>query len=162
MAGDDVQHRRRPWTFTTDPVEPDAPRNVEITGFGDGELTVAWDAPLGNGGSTITGYKVQWKEETTPNWDSPSEESDDASPYTIENLTNGTRYDVRVLAVNDVGDGPPSGDVEGTPSTRPKPPTITDITHGHQKLHRYVDRSHRRGYWRIRHHRLHCAVEEGD
>ena len=120
--------------FTTDPVEPDAPRNVEITGFGDGELTVAWDAPLGNGGSTITGYKVQWKEETTPNWDSPSEESDDASPYTIENLTNGTRYDVRVLAVNDVGDGPPSGDVEGTPSTRPKPPTITDITHGHQKL----------------------------
>ena len=120
--------------FTTDPVEPDAPRNVEITGFGDGELTVAWDAPLGNGGSTITGYKVQWKEETTPNWDSPSEESDDASPYTIENLTNGTRYDVRVLAVNDVGDGPPSGDVEGTPSTRPQPPTITDITHGHQKL----------------------------
>ena len=120
--------------FTTDPVEPDAPRNVEITGFGDGELTVAWDAPLGNGGSTITGYKVQWKEETTPNWDSPSEESDDASPYIIENLTNGTRYDVRVLAVNDVGDGPPSGDVEGTPSTRPKPPTITDITHGHQKL----------------------------
>ena len=120
--------------FTTDPVEPDAPRNVEITGFGDGEITVAWDAPLGNGGSTITGYKVQWKEETTPNWDSPSEETDDASPYTIENLTNGTRYDVRVLAVNDVGDGPPSGDVEGTPSTRPQPPTITDITHGHQKL----------------------------
>ena len=120
--------------FTTDPVEPDAPRNVEITGFGDGEITVAWDAPLGNGGSTTTGYKVQWKEETTPNWDSPSEETDDASPYTIENLTNGTRYDVRVLAVNDVGDGPPSGDVEGTPSTRPQPPTITDITHGHQKL----------------------------
>ena len=121
-------------TFKTDPVEPDAPRNVEITGFGDGELTVAWDAPLGNGGSTITGYKVQWKEVDTPNWDSPSEESDDASPYTIENLTNGTAYDVRVLAVNDVGDGPPSGDVEGTPSTRPQPPTITDITHGHQKL----------------------------
>ena len=121
-------------TFKTGPVEPDAPRNVEITGFGDGELTVAWDAPLGNGGSTITGYKVQWKEVDTLNWDSPSEESDDASPYTIENLTNGARYDVRVLAVNDVGDGPPSGDVEGTPSTRPKPPTITDITHGHQKL----------------------------
>ena len=121
-------------TFKTGPVEPDAPRNVEITGFGDGELTVAWDAPLGNGGSAITGYKVQWKEVDTPNWDSPSEEPDDASPYTIENLTNGTRYDVRVLAVNDVGDGPPSGDVEGTPSTRPQPPTITDITHGHQKL----------------------------
>ena len=125
---------KEPATFKTGPVEPDAPRNVEITGFGDGELTVAWDAPLGNGGSAITGYKVQWKEVDTLNWSSPSEAPDDASPYTIENLTNGTRYDVRVLAVNDVGDGPPSGDVEGTPSTRPQPPTITDITHGHQKL----------------------------
>ena len=121
-------------TFKTAPVEPDAPRNVAITGSGDEELTVAWDAPLGNGGSAITGYKVQWKEADTPNWDSPSEATDDASPYKIENLTNGTKYDVRVLAVNDVGDGPPSGDVEGTPSTRPQPPTITDITHGHQKL----------------------------
>ena len=121
-------------TFKTGPVEPDAPRNVEITGFGDGELTVAWDAPLGNGGSAITGYKVQWKEADTPNWDSPSEAPDDASPYTIEYLTNGTKYDVRVLAVNDVDDSPPSGDVEGTPSTRPQPPTITNITHGHQKL----------------------------
>ena len=120
--------------FKTGPVEPDAPRDVEITGFGDGDLTVAWDAPLGNGGSTITGYKVQWKEADTPNWNSPSEAPDDASPYKIENLTNGTKYDVHVLAVNDVGDGSPSGDVEGTPSTRPQPPTITNITHGHQKL----------------------------
>ena len=118
-------------TFKTDPVEPDAPRNVAITGSGDEEFTVAWDAPLGNGGSAITGYKVQWKEETTPNWDSPSEESDDASPYTIEDLTNGTRYDVRVLAVNVVGESPPSGDVEGTPSTKPDAPTDVEVTaHG--------------------------------
>ena len=122
-------------TFKTDPVEPDSPRNVEITGFGDGELTVAWDAPLGNGGSTITGYKVQWKEETTPNWNSPSEEADDASPYTIENLTNGTRYDVRVLAVNSVGNSPPSGDVEGTPSKKPDPPTDVEVSaHGNKWL----------------------------
>ena len=123
--------------FKTGPVEPDAPRNVEITGFGDGELTVAWDAPLGNGGSIITGYKVQWKPDSQNDWNTYTERDDDdgQSPYTIkENLTNGTKYDVHVLAVNDVGNGPPSGDVEGTPSTRPKPPTITDITHGHQKL----------------------------
>ena len=122
-------------TFKTGPVEPNSPRNVDITGSGDKELTVAWDAPLGNGGSTITGYKVQWKEETTPNWDSPSEESDDASPYTIENLTNGTRYDVRVLAVNSVGNSPPSGDVEGTPSKKPDPPTDVEVSaHGNKWL----------------------------
>ena len=122
-------------TFKTGPVEPDAPRNVDITGSGDEELTVAWDAPLGNGGSAITGYKVQWKEADTPNWDSPSEAPDDASPYTIENLTNGTKYDVRVLAVNDVGNGPPSGDVEGTPSKKPDAPTDVKVTaHGDKWL----------------------------
>ncbi len=123
-------------TFKTGPVEPDAPRNVAITGSGDRELTVAWDPPLGNGGSAITGYKVQWKPDLQNNWNTYTERDDEdgQSPYTIENLTNGTKYDVRVLAVNDVGNGPPSGDVEGTPSTRPEPPTITDITHGHQKL----------------------------
>ena len=125
---------KEPETFKTGPVEPDAPRNVAITGSADEELTVAWDPPLGNGGSAITGYKVQWKEADTPNWDSPFEAPDDASPYKIENLTNGTAYDVRVLVVNSVGDSPPSGDVEGTPSKKPQPPTITNITHGHQKL----------------------------
>ena len=122
-------------TFKTGPVEPNSPRNVDITGSGDEELTVAWDAPLGNGGSAITGYKVQWKEADTPNWDSPFEAPDDASPYKIENLTNGTAYDVRVLAVNDVGDGPPSGDVEGTPSKKPDPPTDVEVSaHGNKWL----------------------------
>ena len=122
-------------TFKTGPVEPNSPRNVDITGSGDEELTVAWDAPLGNGGSTITGYKVQWKEADTPNWDSPFEAPDDASPYKIENLTNGTAYDVRVLAVNSVGDSPPSGDVEGTPSKKPDPPTDVEVSaHGNKWL----------------------------
>ena len=126
---------KEPETFKTGPVEPDAPRNVAITGSADEELTVAWDPPLGNGGSAITGYKVQWKEADTPNWDSPFEAPDDASPYKIENLTNGTAYDVRVLAVNSVGDSPPSGDVEGTPSKKPDPPTDVEVSaHGNKWL----------------------------
>ena len=55
-------------TFTTKPVEPDAPRNVRITGHGDRELTVAWDAPSDTGGSQITGYKVQWKLSSQNDW----------------------------------------------------------------------------------------------
>ena len=126
---------KEPETFKTGPVEPDAPRNVAITGSADEELTVAWDPPLGNGGSAITGYKVQWKEADTPNWDSPFEAPDDASPYKIENLTNGTAYAVRVLAVNSVGDSPPSGDVEGTPSKKPDPPTDVEVSaHGNKWL----------------------------
>ena len=44
-------------TFTTKPVEPDAPRNVRITGHGDRELTVAWDAPSDTGGSSDYGLQ---------------------------------------------------------------------------------------------------------
>ena len=47
--------------FTTSPVEPDPPANVRITDEGDGSLGVAWDVPPSDGGSEITGYRVQWK-----------------------------------------------------------------------------------------------------
>ena len=60
-------------TFTTKPVEPDAPRNVRITGHGDKELTVAWDAPSDTGGSQITGYKVQWKLSSQTDWNTYTE-----------------------------------------------------------------------------------------
>ena len=110
--------------------KPQPPTGVTITGFGNESLTVSWTAPTDEdtGGSAITGYKVQWKEETTPNWDSPSEESDDASPYTIETLANGTKYDVRVIAVNINGDSRESDSATGTPSRKPDAPTGVDIT----------------------------------
>ena len=39
---------------------PGAPQNVSVT-EGRGELMVTWEAPEDDGGSTITGYAVQWK-----------------------------------------------------------------------------------------------------
>ena len=35
--------------------------------------------------------------------------------HTITGLTDGVEYTVRVIAVNDVGDGPPSDEATGTP-----------------------------------------------
>ena len=124
--------------FTTAPVKPDAPTNVRITGTGDEQITVSWDAPS-DGGSPITGYKVQWKLASQNNWDTYTEgdDPDDQSPYTIENenLENGERYDIRVVAVNDVDESDPSGDVEGMPSAPPDPPTSVEVSdHGDKWL----------------------------
>ena len=123
--------------FPTDPVEPGPPTNVNVTGTGDEEITVAWDAPP-NGGSEITGYKIQWKPNSQPNWNTFTEryDEDDQSPYKItENLVNGTLYHIRVLAENDVGDGQPSGVVEGMPSKKPDSPTDVEVTaHGNKWL----------------------------
>ena len=124
-------------TFTTKPVEPDAPRNVRITGHGDRELTVAWDAPSDTGGSQITGYKVQWKLSSQNDWNTYTErmDDDDQSPYKItEHLTNGDEYAVRIIAVTSAGDGSPSNEAKDTPRTIPDAPTISSVTEGHRKL----------------------------
>ena len=124
-------------TFTTKPVEADAPRNVRITGHGDRELTVAWDAPSDTGGSQITGYKVQWKLSSQNDWNTYTERVDDdgQSPYKItEHLTNRDEYAVRIIAVTSAGDGSPSNEAKDTPRTIPDAPTISSVTEGDRKL----------------------------
>ena len=104
--------------FTTSPVEPDPPANVRITDEGDGSLGVAWDVPPSDGGSAITGYRVQWKE-TADSWDTAADVSKAAvagTTHTITGLTGGAEYAVRVMAINDVGAGPASLEATGTPA----------------------------------------------
>ena len=125
-------------TFTTSPVEPDAPTNARITGHGDGKLIVEWNAPSDPGGSTITSYKVQWKDSSVADWNSPEEDSTadgNVLKHTIERgLTNGTEYAVQIIAVTSVGDGSPSNEAKGTPSREPYAPTIQNITGGNERL----------------------------
>ena len=92
---------------------PSAPVDLAVaTGEGrERELTVSWTAPGSNGGSEVTGYRVQWKSGTEA-WDGSQTStrqavlSDPAATgHTIAELANGTAYAVRVLAVNAAGDG---------------------------------------------------------
>ena len=96
---------------------PDAPQSLNVSPDDTGTLDVSWEAPASDGGSAITDYRVQWKE-TAGNWDAPadvSEETATGTTHTITGLTDGVEYTVRIIAVNDVGDGPPSGEATGTP-----------------------------------------------
>ena len=122
--------------------KPQKPTDVTITGFGDESLTVAWTAPTGiegTGGSpTITGFKIQWKLNSDDVWNTSTytevEDEDGESPYTInQGLSNGIKYDVRVLAVNgntntDDNTSDASNSATGTPSRKPNSPTGVDIT----------------------------------
>ena len=40
---------------------PDAPQSLNVSPDDTGTLDVSWEAPASDGGSAITGYKVQWK-----------------------------------------------------------------------------------------------------
>ena len=100
---------------------PDAPRSLNVSPDDTGTLDVSWEAPASNGGSAITGYKVQWKS-GSEDYDGSAgstrqaEITDPASrTHTITGLTDGVEYAVRVIAVNDVGEGPPSDEATATP-----------------------------------------------
>ena len=107
---------------------PDAPEHLNVSLHDTGALDVSWEAPARDGGSAVTGYRVQWKE-TAGNWDIPadvSEETVTGTTHTITGLTDGVEYAVRVIATNDVGDGPPSDEATGTPRDATSP-TVTRL-----------------------------------
>ena len=87
---------------------------------GDEKLTATWSAPA-NGGSAITGYRVEWKTDSQT-WAQAATagQSDtaaaDATGHEITGLTNNTEYTVRVRAVNGAGNGPWSAETSETPN----------------------------------------------
>ena len=117
-------------------VVPDAPRSLNVSPDDTGTLDVSWEAPASHGGSDITGYKVQWKsgsEEYDGSAGSTrqAEITDPASrTHTITGLSDGVEYAVRVIAVNDVDDGPPSDEATGTPRETTPPELATATVDG--------------------------------
>ena len=100
---------------------PGAPSGVSVT-QGTNELTVTWSPPTATGASDISGYNVQRcnareTERTvdgnatltyscTSGWSSAGTTAVDTTTLTIGNLSCGTRFGVRVQAVNSYGSGP--------------------------------------------------------
>ena len=93
----------------------DAPTQVFLRATSDTMLTVAFGAPLDNGGDAIKEYRVEW--DTSPNFNgvisAPNKGSVDLdaslySSYTIQYLTKGQVYYVRVFAINSAGPGTPA------------------------------------------------------
>ena len=115
---------------------PDAPQSLNVSPDDTGTLDVSWEAPASDGGSAITGYKVQWKS-GSEDYDGSAgstrqaEITDPASrTHTITGLTDGVEYAVRVIAVNDVSDGPPSDEATGTPRETTPPELATATVDG--------------------------------
>ena len=98
---------------------PTQPLSLAVaTGDQIQELDASWQAPSSNGGSAITGYKVQWKE-AADSWDTAADVSEatvTGTTDTITGLTGGVAYAVRVIASNVMGYGPASTEAAGTPS----------------------------------------------
>jgi len=90
---------------------PGNPLDVQLGVTTDTMLTVQWDEPSDDGGDDIQGYSIEW--DTASTFDSASSFPDKGSAitnaksraYTMQYLTEGTKYYVRVSAYNAAGNG---------------------------------------------------------
>ena len=98
----------------TDGLRPGAPAQPTLTP-GHQQLTVSWTVPASP--VRVVGYKVRWKP-TTRGWANAEVLRTVSEPHTItiKGLTNGTRYDVQVLASSAHADGPWSPSATAAPA----------------------------------------------
>ena len=54
---------------------PGIPGSLTVSVNDTGKLDLSWEAPDSNGGSAVTGYRVQWKE-AVGSWDTPEDVSE--------------------------------------------------------------------------------------
>ena len=122
---------------------PDAPTVSDLEA-GERQLTVTWTEPGANG-TDINGYYVQYRActatprdcSTNPRWGGWSTRTHtDLSnlDYTITNLTNATKYEVRVRARISGGVGPYSAASSETPLGKPAKPATPTLTPGNETL----------------------------
>ena len=111
-------------------VPPGVPRLAHADWSGDDATTVSWWAPRHDGGSAVTGYKVQWKEAGDSWTDAAAVSEKPADSMTsltgrakVGGLKSGALYTVRVIATNAVGDGHPSAEMIAR--TEGSPPRVT-------------------------------------
>ena len=98
------------------PYKPsDAPTQVFLRSTSDTMLTVSFAAPRDDGGDDIVRYRIDWDITPTfngavgaPNKGTVQVDATRHSSYTIQYLTKGKVYYVRVFAINSAGPGTPA------------------------------------------------------
>lgn len=104
---------------------PDAPSQPEITAYSPSSCSLQWHPPEYCGGKPINGYIVE-KRERGGEWIKCNNYPTPNTSYTVQDLREGTRYEFRVIAVNEAGLGKPSKPSEPMIAqlqrSRPDPP----------------------------------------
>ena len=98
-----------------------APGGLQATRHRSGQLKVSWNAP--DSGPSPTGYTVQWKRHGA-DWtdkDDVSETPVTDTSHIIEGLTDGVKYNIRVIASTDDTDSAPSEEATATPGDTTPP-----------------------------------------
>ena len=116
---------------------PDAPTGLTATVLGATIVDLAWTAPADDGGSAITGYRVEVSDDgSTGSWsDLVADTGSTDTEYSHTGLSVGQTRHYRVSAINAVGTSDASvSDSATTQRTAPDPPEASAIADGTSKI----------------------------
>ena len=116
---------------------PGPPQSVAVTP-GDKQLRIDWKQPDSDGGFPVIGYRVSWQPPDGYGLTSTTPAGASNTTYTLNRLTNGTTYHVRVETLVIKDGGPLFSEVvaapPAVPHTVPDAPQSLAITPGDSEL----------------------------
>lgn len=113
---------------------PAAPSSISAIP-GNSLVNLLWGIPSTNGGSPITGYRIDISSDGGSTWTTNIANTGNTSlSSTIQPLSNGVTYKFRVYALNAKGTSATYVESAAIPAGAPSAPTITSITPASQSL----------------------------
>lgn len=82
-------------------------------------MTLTWQPPEDNGGSTIAGYIIERKEARSDRWFRINKNPVTMTRYRASGLVEGQEYEFRITALNSRGAGKPSESSDTTVAMDP-------------------------------------------
>lgn len=87
---------------------PAAPTNVQVTSVTSEAMTICWERPVSDGGSSIAGYVIEKREKTGLRWCRVNKKPVYDLRVKASRLREGSEYEYRVFAENAAGLSAPS------------------------------------------------------
>ncbi len=119
--------------------EPGAPFDLEARAAGRDEIDLSWSPPPDDGGSAITGYRIEVSADAGDTWSNLVANSEDAATtYTHGGLAPGTTRHYRVRAINSLGESGPSNVASATTDAISEPGAPLDLVATEDGYHAIV------------------------
>jgi hypothetical protein len=104
-------------TGSSSPTIPQPPTGLTSTTISSSQINLSWVAPANNGGSAITGYKIERSTDGGSTWSAiVSNTGSTGTAYSNTGLTANTAYTYRVYAINAIGTSSASNTASATTS----------------------------------------------
>ena len=108
--------------------EPEAPTITRVETVSNSSVKVVWSKPRSDNNDVIThyelGYRLEGQDDDRETWKTPVATATATTSHTLAGLDPGT-YEVRVRAVNSIGNGPWSVMKSGSTGTGAQTPRLT-------------------------------------